>query len=133
MSPATVRTAIATAYAALERAADEHGIDASRLLSNAFDAALDSERRHRRMGRGFGNRHKQSAETAARYFVIKWFRDPASITNAREATLVRLDCLYASALRIELLERMGKTFTHLNAKLDSVASVDYVEHIASAA
>ncbi len=132
MSATKTRETIALAFAALERAADE-STEASRLLSNAFDAALDGERRHRRMGRGFGNRHKQSAETAARYFVVKWFLDPAKITNAREAAAVRLDCLYASALRGELADRMGKELASLRAKLEPVAAIDYVDHIASAA
>lgn len=122
------RETIARAYAALERATDENGLEAVGLLRKATDAALDGEKAHRRFGPK--SRYRESVETAARFFVVKWFLDPAKITNAREAAAVRLDCLYASALRAELVERMGMQFVTLGTKLDPVAAIDYADEIA---
>lgn len=133
MNPLKVRTTIATAYAALDRACDESGLEAASLLRKAYDAALEGERGHRRMAAGFGNRHKQGTETAARYFVVKWCLDPAKVKSARDAAAVRLDCLYASALRAVLADRMGADFRALRAALEPAAAIDYVDHIASAA
>lgn len=122
------RETIAAAYAALDRACDENGMDACSLIRKATDAALEGEKGHRRHGpRG---RYRESVETAARYFVVKWFLDPAKITDARSAAAVRLDCLYASALRAELIGRMGADFTALRTKLEPVAAVDYSDDIA---
>lgn len=128
MNATLTRSTIHAAFAALERAADENGLEACSLFRKAFDAARDGERAHRRMGRGLGG-YRQSADTAARYFVVKWFLDPAKITDARSAAAVRLDCLYASALRAELIGRMGADFADLRAKLEPVASIDYTTHI----
>lgn len=129
MSTSKTRQTIATAYSALERAADENGIDASGLCRKATDAAIDGEKGHRRGRRGF----RESVETAARYFVVKWFLDPAKITDARSAAAVRLDCLYASALRAELIGRMGADFTDLRAKLEPVGAIDYSDDIVGGA
>ena len=90
------RETIAAAFAALERAADENGLEACALFRKAYDAALD----------------------------------PAKITDARSAAAVRLDCLYASALRQELIGRMGADFTDLRARLEGVAAIDYATEIA---
>ncbi len=131
MSTSKVRDTIATAFAALERASDE-GIDAAQMFRKAYDAALTGERQHRRAGSGLGNRYKQSAETAARYFVVKWFVEPAKIASAREAGLVRLDCLYASALRGELNDRMGRELAALLPKLAPVVAIDYLTDLVGA-
>lgn len=120
---------IEAAFYALERAADENGLDACGLFRKAYDAALDGEKAHRRMCAGLGG-YRESAITAARYFVCKWFLDPAKITDARSAAAVRLDCLYASALRAELIGRMGADFTDLRARLEPIAAIDYTKDIA---
>jgi hypothetical protein len=78
------------------------------LLNAAFDAAVEGERRHRKMGRGMRG-YRQSVKTTARYFVVKWFSEaPGKVTNARQACAWRLDCLYATALR-ECLDAHGIT------------------------
>jgi hypothetical protein len=71
------------------------------------------------MGRGFGG-YRASAVTAARYFVCKWFCEPARVTSAREACALRGDCLNASALR-ELLDSDG----HCVA-MEGILQLDYV-------
>lgn len=131
MSALQTRKTIAAAYAALERAADENGMTACSLLLKATFAAIDGEKGHRRFGPR--STYRQSVETAARYFVVKWFLDPAKITDARSAAAVRLDCLYASALRAELVERMGMAFIELGPKLEPVAAIDYSDDIVGAA
>jgi hypothetical protein len=131
MTTIKTRATIATAFAALERAADENGLNANAFFRKAYDAALDGERGHRRMGAGLSRRYQQSAVTAARYFVVKWFLEPAKIASALDAASVRLDCLYASALRAELIGRMGADFTALRAKLELVLTIDYCDHISA--
>lgn len=131
MSTSKTRQTIATAYAALERAADENGLDACGFFRKASDAATDGEKAHRRMGPS--SQYRESVETTARYFVVKWFLEPAKIGNALDAARVRLDCLYASALRAELIGRMGADFTDLRAKLEPVAAIDYVNDIVGGA
>lgn len=129
MNAKQIRATIQTAFAALERACDEHGGDAPRLLSKAFDAALDGEKRHRRFGAGFGA-YRQSAETAAKWFCVKWFLDPGKVTNALEAASLRLDCLYASALRVVLASEWTPQSPLRNA-IEPVAALDYCQHIAA--
>lgn len=130
MSSLKIRTTIAAAYAALERASDE-STEASSLLRRAADAAIEGEKTHRRHGPS--SRYRQSAETAARYFVCKWFLDPGKIKSARDAAAVRLDCLYASALRAVLLDSMGRDFIALQKALDPVVAVDYCRDIVGGA
>lgn len=124
------RETIARAYAALERASDE-SIDATSLLRKATDAAVDGEKTHRRHGPS--SRYRESVETAARYFVCKWFLDAPKVTSAREAAAMRLDCLYASALHDVLLDRMGRDFPALQKALDPAAAVDYCRDIVGGA
>lgn len=131
MSTSKTRQTIAAAYAALERAADENGIDACNLFRKATEAATEGEKGHRRHGPS--SRYRESIETAARYFVVKWFLDPAKVKSALDATKVRLDCLYSSALRAELIGRMGADFTDLRAKLEPVAALDYCRDIVGGA
>jgi hypothetical protein len=119
------RDVVTAAYAALERASDETS-EASGLLRKAYDAALAGEKAHRRMGAGLGG-HRESADTAARYFVVKWFLDPANITDARSACAVRPDCLFASALRAVLEGHAG--FLAVHETCSPVASIDYTKDI----
>lgn len=130
MSTSKTRQTIATAYAALDRACDENGMEACSLIRKATDAALEGEKGHRRGGPP--SRYRESVETAARYFVVKWFLDPAKIASAADAARVRLDCLYASALRAELVGRMGADLTTLWPKLEPVAAIDYSDDIVGA-
>lgn len=120
------RDAIVAAYDRLERASDESGSEAAALVRKAYDAALAGEKGHRRFGPRA--RYRESAETAARYFTVKWFLDPANIKDARSAAAVRLDCLYASALREVLLESEG--YLTLRAACLPVLDIDYSDDIA---
>ncbi len=130
MSSKTKAT-IDTACAALERAAQEHGIDANNLFDKAYDAALESEKKHRRFGAFAPTRYRESAVTAARYFVCKWFVDPGKVTNAKEAALLRLDCLYASALRLEL-EKLWMPGSPFRNALEPIFAIDYCNDIVGA-
>lgn len=128
MTKAQTKAAIDAAYRALERACGSSD-EGSRLLHKAFNAALESERAHRRFGAGFGG-YRVSAETAARYFTVKWVVDPGKVTNAREAAALRLDCLYSSALREVLIaDGYGR---NLFEALSEAAILDYSRDIARA-
>lgn len=124
MRKETVKAIIDLAYSELENACDPSS-EATRLLRVAYAAAESGERSHRRMGASFGGSYRASVATAARYFVCKWFCEPARVTNAREACSMRADCLNASALR-ELLDSEGhcvamEGILHLDYKDDLVA------------
>ena|SRR5690349_14025180 len=132
MTKAQTKAAIDAAFRALDRACDAKGGEAQTLICKAYDAALESERRHRRFGAGFGG-YRVSAETAARYFVVKWFVDPGKVSNAREAAALRPDCLYASALRGVLNDGgRGVETLALVAALEPAAALDYSTDIARA-
>lgn len=131
MTKAKTKALIDAAYHALDRACDETP-DAGSLLAKAYNAALDGERRHRRFGAGWGS-YRCSAETAARFFVVKWFVDPGKVTSAREAAALRLDCLYASALREVLAVDRAADPWGLFARLEPAAALDYSTDIARAA
>jgi len=120
---------ISVAYTALARVAEGH-TEADRLLQRAYQAALEGERIHRKLGRGL-NRYRLSADMTARYFVIKWFREPGKVKDALDATRLRTDCLYASALR-NLLEITDATVLAPVWPLVAACSdIDYTTHIVS--
>jgi hypothetical protein len=120
VSKLRTRTTIDVAYARLERAT-ESSTDATRLLRAAFEAALQGEHAHRRMGRHFGaHKYLNTPDTAARYFVCKWFADTTTkVSCALDACMLRGDCLNATALR-ELLAKDGKT-----VELEGIADLNY--------
>jgi hypothetical protein len=123
VTKAHVKRTIEQAFYAIARKA-ESGIETDKLLRGAYQAALEGERAHRKMGRALGG-YQQSAETAARYFVAKWFAEPSGqVSSARDACAMRLDCLYAMALR-ECLDSEGKT-VDLG---EDFAAIDYTAHI----
>lgn len=113
-----VKAIIDRAYCELERACDPSS-EATKLLRAAYHAAWEGEKAHRRMGASFGGSYRASVQTAARYFVCKWFCEPAKVTSARDACAIRADCLNASALR-ELLDTEG----HCVA-MEEILSLDY--------
>ena len=121
------RTAVAelvrASFARLEHASDPSW-EASQLLRRAYTAALAGERQHRR---GVGGRYSMSTTTAAKYFVCKWFTEPARVTNAREACSMRGDCLHATALR-ELLNSENSA-----PSLPGISNLDYCRDIVRAA
>lgn len=101
------------------------------LMQRAFDAALKSEREHRRFGARFTNgaaRYRESATTAAKYFVMKWFCEPRCAASAKAAIELRADVLAASALR-ESLRGQRRRATAFVRKFNACA-LDYVADIA---
>jgi hypothetical protein len=126
MTKTQVKRTIDTAFVALQRAC-ESSSEADRLLTRALDAARTGERKHRTMGRGLDG-YSQSIETAARYFVIKWFCEPGDVTDALQATRLREDCLCASALRF-LMGSEGPGMRDAWLAMQACASIDYTVHI----
>lgn len=122
---AEVKKIIDQAYGKLARLVESRS-EADRLLLQALEAARATEKQHRKSPWGTDREGwKQSVETAARYFVVKWYLDPRKIRDALEATQTRLDCLYASALRL-FAEQNG--FQKLD--FSDVQQLDYTEDIA---
>jgi hypothetical protein len=114
-----VRAIIDAAYARLERAT-ESSTEATKLLRAATDAAVAGEKAHRRMGANFGGTYRASVQTAARYFVCKWYADTSTkVTCALDACMLRADCLNATALR-EWLVSEGKA-----VELEGITDLDY--------
>ncbi len=112
------KAAIDAAFIRLTRATESRH-EASVLLHAALDAAIAGEKGHRRMGRSFGGQYAASVQTAARYFVCKWFNTPARVSSARDACSMRGDCLNASALR-ELCDSEG-----IAVDMDGISDLDY--------
>lgn len=90
----------------------------------------ESETRRSAFHRGFG-RYRASVETVARYFVCRWFAEPATVTNAREAAAVAGTCLYATALRMAVDEKGVLTPGEVNALMFVLEEVDYGEHLSN--
>lgn len=119
---------IRAAYSALWHATGG-SLEASRLLAQAYAAALDGEKHHRRMGAGY-SRYEGTANLAAEYFVVKWFLN-ADADDPRPAdywATLRADCFYASALKC-VLTREGKV-PDLSAY--RILDIDYSEHFVKA-
>jgi hypothetical protein len=115
----SAKATIDAAYTRLDRAT-ESSSEASRLLLQALDAATEGEKGHRRMGaRWTDGRASYKVQTAARYFVCKWFADPGKVGSALDACRLRDDCLRASALR-QLLDSEGKS-----VDMSGIAELDY--------
>lgn len=130
MRKETVKAIIDLAYSELEHACDPSR-EATKLLRAAYAAAEQGERAHRRFGASFTNgkaSYRASVTTAARYFVCKWFCDPAKVTSAREACAMRADCLHASALR-ELLDSEGKTLPPALSGMLAIGQLDYKDDL----
>ncbi len=115
---------IQEAYNALDRAS-ESSSEASRLVGLAYDAAAESERRHRRGAPYCADRKALvSVDTAAKFFVVKWACEPVGKKKSLlEASGLRLECLYAGALGELLRSRKRYPFkgTPEAAKLDYAA------------
>ncbi len=121
-SKAKVKQLVNDAFLTLSRGTQSDS-EADKLLDRALSSALDSERRHRRMAPS-GSRWLQSAETAARFFVVKWFAEPrGKVKCARDACSLREDCLYAMALA-EVVRAEGLKVDSLAVK--RAAALDYV-------
>ena len=119
---------IRAAYSALIHATSG-SLEASRLLTQAFEAAVEGEKRHRRMGAGC-SRYEGTANLAAEYFVVKWFigANPLEEKTAAYWATLRADCFYASALK-SALNQAGKV-PDLSAY--RIEEIDYSEHFVKA-
>jgi len=119
-----LKAIIDSAYTAIARAAESDS-EAARLLCQATEAAIEGERRHRRItGAGM---YATSVRTAAHYFVCKWYLDPAPVLSAYDACRLRTDVLYASALR-QCLDAIDSQRSLFDAT--QLQSIDYAQHIA---
>src|SRR5512147_170856 len=118
MTRTQAKATIDRLFTLLARSA-ESSSDNSRLLERAYRAALEGEKGHRRMGARFNARYRLPAPLAARYFVVKWYADPAKVESALDAVNLRDDCLYASALRLAMPECSGEA--------TAILDIDYSE------
>ena len=121
MTKNQVKKTIDQDFAAIRHAV-ANSFEASQYIYDAFKAALKSEKMHRSSCEGY----QQSTTTAAKYFVIKWFREPAKIDGPLSACQVRHEALLASAAGIHVKLFNAPKYPDLSAS----AEVDYVEHIA---
>lgn len=98
------------------------------MLEQAYQAALDGERRHRR---GRPGRHKASAQVAAKYFAVKWVAHaPLALESWLDAVDVRTDVLYGQGLRAWLSKHWPGPFqAWLNAHGPSIEAVNYVQDL----
>jgi hypothetical protein len=127
LGPKVAKAIIDALYMNLSHECDR-GMEASQLLYKASEAAREGEKQHRKGVWGpREGRYRGSVETAVRYFVVKWFMDPAKVTSALDAARLRADCLYASALR----EALG-AFVLTGPAARGFAKIDYCVHITPA-
>lgn len=123
MTPKEVKAVVDAAYRALERAAEKHQ-ETQKLFDLGFEANVRQEKGHRRMGSGLGTgRYRASVQTVARYFLVKWYLEPAKVESAKDATLITLSALYSTALRDWLPEVPNAP------SLIDVLALDYAEHM----
>ena len=104
----------------------QHQHEARDYLERALKAATDGEKRHRRGAWAEEGRYRVPVAVAARYFVLKWFREPSQVKSAREAVSLREDCLYASALG-----QLDIDAAWVFEGCERFALIDYVDHMAS--
>ena len=128
LSKTEVKARIDRAFVELNRVCESRQ-EAARLLDHAHRAALEGERRHRSLGRGLGpGSYQQSVETAARYWVVRWFWEPTKVTSALEAVQLREDALHAAALA-EFLRNERKPMQELYERVKACLAIDYSEDI----
>lgn len=124
MKGAALKNAIEAAYAEIEKLAlaDARAND---LLRKALFHARNGERQHRRVT-GVYSKAFTSIEVAAKYFVVKWFWDPAAQRPPRSwlDAAIRLDALYSYALHQTLGPHPLGPF-----RPEWLDSVDYATHI----
>lgn len=138
MTPKEAKKVIDQAFHVVQRAS--HLTTETRdLFERAHSIAIRDETHNRRHAWVKGGRWKNSVETAARYFVVKWFFEPARATNVREAAGLRLDCLYASALRaavdaarLKMTPKEARAYAMEEAgECLDLGRVDYAEHLSN--
>lgn len=100
MTNAQIKTALKNDYNAILSACERsHVLEA--LVVDAFKSAKKSQTLHD-SHRPLNLRLVFSSADCARYFVIKWFREPVLSANAYDAATIRTDALLASGARIGL-------------------------------
>lgn len=101
------------------------------LLAHAYAAALDGERRHRD-GAWTPTKWLSTTETAARFQVLKWFHEPATVKRLVDTLWLRRDVFYASALRQRINDFTPYATSHVFYRdgLDFI-DIDYADHLAS--
>jgi len=93
----TIQGIIREAYFDCLKLAEKHQSGWSCLLSLAFDAAKEGERRHRKSSPG---KWRISVDDAARYFAVKWFLDSTKgPENWAAACMLRDDARLALGAR----------------------------------
>jgi hypothetical protein len=126
MKAAEVKRIVDVAYRRLE-AMSHATTETQQLFARAIEAARAGEKHTRAHAWVKTGRYRQSIETAARYFVCKWYVDLARCESARDAAAMRLDCLYATALRealgvqsslIEAVNQLDYAYDFSNAELE---------------
>lgn len=127
MTPKRARVVIDSAFNTLKHEVESKS-EPSRLFERAYEGALAGEKHHRTHAWVPEGPYRNSIKTAARYFVVNWYFNPAKIADALEAVSIREDCLYASALRLSL----GKSEAVFAHSLE-FGDIDYAEHIAAPA
>lgn len=132
---AQVKREIDRQYAILERSCMRDS-RADRLLYDAKRYAVETEKQHRRGSFNRFAKAKQSVETAAKYYVLQAFRDPASCDSVLSASSLRLDVLYGSALRawLDRQHSMAGSSLHMSGDILHLATpafeVEYTRDIA---
>jgi hypothetical protein len=137
----TVREKIHSAYNQLARIAES-----DRLFDECYEAALDSERKHRAMGRRVcGATYRLPASVAAEYFVCKWTSEHVAKPHSWECASIRIDAQrgyqLGERLRSGLIRGFGagspteaEAAKNCRAVLRSVrkliAEIDYAKDIA---
>lgn len=125
LTPKEAKKLVDRAFGLLKHAAEPRQ-DPSRFFARACAAAVDGERRHRCGAWVPEGPYRSSVVTAARYFVVQWYFDPAKVTSALEAVSIREDALYASALR----EALGDVPALMALQRD-FGDIDYAQHLAA--
>jgi predicted RNA polymerase sigma factor len=127
MTPKRAKAVIDAAFMNLSHAAESR-TDPERYVQKAFEAAFADEKHHREQEWVPTERPRSTLKTVARYFVVKWYLDPAVIRNAAEALALRQDCLYASAVRVLLGD--VPSVMKLAAEFETI---DYKDHLSAPA
>jgi len=125
MTPKRAKAVIDAAFMNLSHAAESR-TDPDRYVQRAYRAAYDGEKHARSNAWGQLGLPRSTIVTVARYFVVKWYLDPADVRNAADAVAIREDCLYASAVRVLLKE--VPSVMKLAAEF---RAIDYKDHLST--
>jgi len=125
MSRSKLENTIRGVYASLESLESKHVGRMTSLLHQAYTAALEGERQHRRCSQ---SAYRESAKLAAVYFACKWTLEETDPPKGwADAAGVRLDALYGHALGEQLRAKAGP---ELGSLAQELAPIDYSRDIA---